>query len=258
MPPNPLRRSLRRIYRSIKYAGDRVECPCCGAHFRQFAPGSIYSAEAGRRITLPNRRCLRCHSVDRHRIQWLYLRNRTDFFITALHVLHIAPEPQLRKRFEAQPNLTYITADLFAPEAQVRLDLTFAPFQAGSFDVILCNHVLEHIPDDRGAMREIYRVLRPGGWALLNVPAYQHLPGTLEDPAITSPAERERVFGQRDHVRMYGPDYADRLAAVGFAVSVEDYARELGPAAVRRYGLRPEMKMHYCTRPRAENIQPLV
>lgn len=256
MLPTPLRRSLRRIYRSIKYAGNQVECPCCGAHFRQFAPGSIYSAEAGRRITLPNRRCLRCDSIDRHRVQWLYLRHRTNFFSAPLRVLHIAPEPQLRRRFATQPNLSYITADLYAPEAQVKLDLTFAPFPAGSFDAILCNHVLEHIPDDRRAMREVYRLLRPGGWALLNVPAYQHLQATVEDPTITAPAERERVFGQRDHVRMYGPDYVDRLAEAGFAVRVEDYARELGPGAIRRYGLRREMMMYHCTRPLDEAVRP--
>jgi SAM-dependent methyltransferase len=114
------------------------------------------------------------------------------------------------------------------------------PFRDGAFDALLCHHVLEHVPDDRAAMRELRRVLRPGGWAILQSPIRSRLEATLEDPAVTDPRERERLFGQRDHLRQYGRDYADRLRAAGFEVRAERFFDELPPERRARHGLKDE------------------
>lgn len=134
-------------------------------------------------------------------------------------MLHIAPELCFIGRFEALENLDYITADIESPLAKVKMDIHEIPFNENSFDVIFCNHVLEHVDDDLKAMEEMYRVLKPEGWAILQVPFFPPIPKqTISDPSIPDPKERERLFGQDDHVRLYGEDYPDRLRSAGFNV----------------------------------------
>jgi SAM-dependent methyltransferase len=196
-----------------------------------------------------NMRCPACGSRDRTRRFWLYLAHRTNLLADRLRVLHFAPERTLEHRLKARPNLDYVSTDLNRPRATVRADITDLPFPEDSFDVVLCSHVLEHVDDDRKAMGELYRVLKPGGWAVVVVPISSRRAETLEDPTIVAPAERERVFGQADHVRTYGRDFKARLEQAGFSVRVEDYARELGEDGARRYGLRPRKPMlHVCTK----------
>lgn len=200
----------------------------------------------------PNRaraRCPNCGARDRQRRLWLYLENRTNLLSDELRVLHFAPEPVLEKLLRPRPNLDYVSTDLDRARALVKADITDLPFADDSFDVILCSHVLEHVLDDRKAMRELHRVLRPSGWAIVVVPISSRRPATFEDPAIVTPPARERAFGQADHVRVYGRDFKARLEEAGFAVSVEDYARELGDAGARRYGLRPRKpNLHLCVK----------
>jgi SAM-dependent methyltransferase len=220
-----------------------VTCPCCGQGFRRFRRYG--------RVDLPavNRYCPACGTFERHRLLWLYLEQRTALFTAALRVLHFAPEPVLQKRFRAVPDLDYVSVDLDAPLAMVHSDITRLALGSGAFDVVLCSHVLEHVPDDRQAMRELYRVLRPGGWAVVMTPVDLRLETTYEDPSIVAPRERERAFGQHDHVRLYGRDLVNRLREAGFVVRVVTFGSELDAATVARYGLNPYEDIYICTRP---------
>lgn len=214
----------------LAYAGRGVECPVCGAHYRRFMPYGYVNPRG-------NALCPRCLALERHRLMWLYLKNETDFFETPARLLHVAPERCFLKRFEKLPALDYVTADLESPLAKVKMDIQRIPFPDGEFDVIFCNHILEHVDDDRRAMREMYRVMRPGGWGIMLSPVNMERETTYEDPSITDPAERERHFGQKDHLR----DYGRRLSEAGFDVEEIDYVRSLSPEAVKLYGLRSEI-----------------
>lgn len=153
-------------------------------------------------------------------------------------MLHIAPELCFMSRFEALPNLNYITADIESPLAKVKMDIHDIPFKENSFDIIFCNHVLEHVRDDIQAMNEMRRVLKPGGWAILQIPFFHPIPDeTFEDNSITDPREREKTFGQDDHVRLYGKDYPKRLASVGFKVIEDRMVFEMSDEQVKRFAL---------------------
>ncbi len=166
-------------------------------------------------------------------------------------MLHVAPELCYMDRFEALPTLDYTTADIESPLAKVKMDIHEIPFEANTFDVIFCNHVLEHVDDDIKAMQEMNRVLKPGGWAILQIPLFHPLPDeTYEDKSITDPREREKAFGQDDHVRLYGKDYPERIKASGLLVKAIDIAAQLGPEAAKKYAL-PKDEVIY----RAEKAQ---
>jgi SAM-dependent methyltransferase len=188
-------------------------CPVCknqSDFFESF--GLIPRADA---------RCPKCGALERHRLVWLYFTRCTTLFDGApKRVLHVAPEQAFESRLRHIPGLHYVTADRSDPVAMVRMDLVDINFPAATFDVIYCSHVLEHVPDDRRAMQELQRVLSPRGWAVLNVPVDLTGPPTFEDPSVSDPKERERLFGQSDHVRLYGPDYVERLEAAGFTVAI--------------------------------------
>ena len=178
-------------------------------------------------------------SLERHRLLWLYLKNETDFFTSKelKKVLHFAPEQAFYKRFRNQKNLDYTTTDLFSPLADVKADICNLPFEDNQYDVILCNHVLEHIPDDTKAMQELYRVLKPGGMAILQIPQDLKREVTFADDTITDQKERAKIFGQYDHVRIYGRDYFDKLRSIGFKVIEEDYTNKIASELVEKYCL---------------------
>ncbi|WP_108113568.1 class I SAM-dependent methyltransferase [Kordia periserrulae] len=176
-------------------------------------------------------------SLERHRLLWLYLQNETDFFTKPQKVLHFAPEQAFYKRFRNQENLDYTTTDLYSPLADVKADICNLPFEDDAFDTILCNHVLEHIPDDTKAMQELYRVLKPGGMAILQIPQDLERETTFEDDSVTDKKERTKIFGQYDHVRVYGLDFFDKLRNVGFTVKEEDYTANFTPEEIERYCL---------------------
>ena len=199
-------------------------------------------------------------SLERHRLLWLYLNKETDFFQpelvssssvtntkriklrdaetnSALKVLHFAPEQAFYKLFRNQKNLDYTTTDLFSPLADVKADICNLPFEDDQYDVILCNHVLEHIPDDTKAMQELYRVLKPGGMAILQIPQDLSRATTFADDTITDQKERAKIFGQYDHVRIYGRDYFDKLRSIGFKVIEEEYTAKIAPELVEKYCL---------------------
>ncbi len=217
-------------------------CPCCGGHCAEFLP-------AGGRRKRPNRKCPGCASLERHRALWLYMVNRTNLLTEELRVLHFSPTPVLRDLLRRMPNVDYVAADLEGARAELRMDITDILFRDGLFDAVLAVHVLEHVPDDRRAMREVFRVLKPGGWAILHSPTEPGREVTFEDPSIVTPEERERAFGQKDHVRAYGHDYPLRLRQAGFHVRQDDYLRRLGPGVAARHRLGGELDVFLCIRP---------
>jgi ubiquinone/menaquinone biosynthesis C-methylase UbiE len=176
---------------------------------------------------------------------FLYLTQKTDLFSgNPKKMLHVAPEAQLSRLFQEADRIDYLSADLSSATAMVKMDITDIHYADDSFDVIYCSHVLEHVSDDMRAMRELYRVLKPGGWAVLQVPISAEM--TFEDPTVTSPEAREQLFGQSDHVRRYGPDYADRLAAAGFSVLVDGFVRKLSDQEISRFGLTQSEDVYFC------------
>ena len=221
--PGVRRHRLLGAIRAARYRGDAVECPCCESSFSRFLP------HRGRQRA----KCPRCGSLERHRVLWLFLERETELFERPGAMLHVAPEYALQRRLSEVPGLRYVTGDLDSPLAEHDLDVMDLPFAAHSFDFLICNHVLEHVTDDRRALAEINRVLVPGGWAILMCPVDRRRETTLEDPAARTPQERHRLFGQSDHLRLYGRDYSDRLAAAGFAVRAERYADSCGSSAAR-------------------------
>ena len=178
-------------------------------------------------------------SLERHRLMWLFLRDETDFFTSTkkLKTLHIAPEQCFLFIFKKQQNLEYITSDLESPIADVKADICNLPFEDNSFDVIFCNHVLEHIPDDKKAMQELFRVLKKGGFGIFQVPQDLKRDITFEDNSITDKKERAKIFGQYDHVRVYGKDYFDRLREIGFKVNEIDYTKKIALKKLERFCL---------------------
>lgn len=185
--------------------------------------------------------CGHCGSIERQRFLWLYLTDHTDLFDgSPKRVLHFAPEERLSAMLRRRLGKGYLTADLMRDTVDVKVDVTDIRFPDGSFDFIICSHVLEHVGDDGLAMRELVRVLAPGGLALLLLPITADT--TFEDPTIVSPEERLRVFGQADHVRRYGPDVVGRLEAAGFAVSVVRSGDLYGEEDIERMGLHPPIR----------------
>jgi SAM-dependent methyltransferase len=219
--------TLRAVGRRARYAGRRVTCELCGGHFGRFA-----DQRDGWAVLCP-----RCGSLPRQRLLWRYLREAGFSDRAGLDILHIAPEPGLESRLRAFPGAHYTSVDLHDPRATVMADLTDLPFAADAFDLVLCSHVLEHVPDDRKAMGELARVLRPGGLAIIQSPVNYEMAATHEDPTLTDEEERLRRFSQRDHVRVYGPDLRERLVEAGFDVTVYDPADRLPASVTARYGL---------------------
>jgi SAM-dependent methyltransferase len=254
--PRPLLIRLSYVARPIiafTLKGTKFTDPIDGKSFKSMLP---YGYETQRNNVLSPSTL----SLERHRLLWLYLNEETDFFKSelvsdssftntkriklrdaetnsALKVLHFAPEQAFYKLFRNQKNLDYTTTDLFSPLADVKADICNLPFEDNQYDVILCNHVLEHIPDDTKAMQELYRVLKPGGMAILQIPQDLSRATTFADDTITDQKERAKIFGQYDHVRIYGRDYFDKLRSIGFTVVEEDYTNKIAPELVEKYCL---------------------
>ncbi|QED36245.1 class I SAM-dependent methyltransferase [Antarcticibacterium arcticum] len=219
---------LARPFLQLSLKGNKYQDPIDGKTFRKFLP---YGYENQRENVLSPSTL----SLERHRLLWLYLARETGFFRDKLKVLHFAPEQAFYKRFRRLKNLDYTTTDLNSPLADVKADITKLPFEDNSYDFILCNHVLEHIPDDTKAMQELYRILRPRGTAILQIPQDLSREKTFEDNSITSKTERAKIFGQYDHVRVYGKDYFNKLRQIGFKVEEVDYTKTLPAEEIDKY-----------------------
>jgi len=201
--------SIKTILKKLLYFGFRYYCPLCSSKLRAFK--SFGRAER------TNALCPVCGALERHRVIWLLLKRKTNLLDAKSKILlHIAPEKCLSKLFERIENLEHITADLNDPNVKLKMDITDISFPDNSFDIILCSHVLEHVEDDRKALSEFHRTLKPGGWALIVVPITSEK--TFEDKSVTDPEKRTELFGQHDHLRRYGKDFIDRLSEAGFIV----------------------------------------
>lgn len=231
--PRPLLIRLSYVVKPfllLSLRGNTYTDPIDGRSFSKFLP---YGYEQQRENVLSPSTL----SLERHRLLWLYLKDHTTFFTAPHKVLHFAPEQAFYSRFKKLKNLDYTTTDLNSPLADVKADICDLPFEDDSFDFILCNHVLEHIPDDKKAMKELYRVLQPGGTAILQIPQDLEREHTFEDDSITDPKERAKIFGQYDHVRIYGKDYFDLLRTAGFKVEEVDLTSQMEPRLVDKYRL---------------------
>tara|TARA_R110000796_G_scaffold41772_4_gene103431 strand:+ start:7312 stop:8076 length:765 start_codon:yes stop_codon:yes gene_type:complete len=231
--PRPLLIKLSYLARPIlafSMKGDRYTDPIDGKSFKSFLP---YGYENPRENVLSPSTL----SLERHRLLWLYLQNETDFFTKNYKVLHFAPEQAFYKRFKKLNHITYTTTDLDSPLADVKADICNLPFANNSFDIIFCNHVLEHIPDDTKAMEELFRILKPNGWGIFQIPQDLKRETTFEDNSITDKKERAAIFGQYDHVRIYGRDYFDKLRTIGFTVNEIDYTAQLPENDIEKHRL---------------------
>ncbi len=227
--------------RAMLFAGSKYKCPCCGWRLRAFTHGgtSLKTRHHGY--------CPRCNSKARHRRNWLYLHERTNLFTHPLRLLHVSPKYALSRRLTRMQNVEFIGVDLEPrPNISMTVDITDIPLEANSIDAVICIHVLEHIENDRRAIAELYRVLKPGGWALISVPVRLDQP-TYEDSSITTPEDRKRLFGEEQHVRMYGYDIVDRLEQSGFAVEL-DRGQDIDPGTLKKYGLLTNENVFYCTK----------
>jgi SAM-dependent methyltransferase len=231
--PRPLLIRLSYIARPILaffLKGNKYTDPIDGKGFKTFLPYGYGKQRTN--VLSPS-----TLSLERHRLLWLYLQNETDFFSAEKKVLHFAPEQAFYKRFRQLKHLDYTTTDLLSPLADVKADICNLPFEDNTYDIILCNHVLEHIPDDTKAMQELYRVLKPNGMAILQIPQDLNRKTTFEDDSITDKKERAEIFGQYDHVRIYGRDYFDKLRNIGFNVEEVDYTASLSKEEIIKYCL---------------------
>ncbi len=255
------------VYRRVRHLGWQRRCPLCGGRFRAFLPlGRGYYER-------PDALCPVCLSLERHRLIWLFLQAKTDLPAGGLKLLHFAPEKCLADRLRKVPYINYVTADLEFGRGDLVMDVTSIPCKEGSYDAVLCVHVLEHVVDDRGALREFFRILKPGGWAIIHVPleepgryyglwrdgpgpvgtyfdAYGRRIATFENPAALTWEDREVYYGQGDHVRIYGLDYPARLRGAGFLVAEETVVEQSDAATMKKYGLTSE-RIYFCRKPAA-------
>ncbi len=238
IPPKalPLIKDIFYNLRYFFYKGNKLFCPCCERSFRKFLD---YAGSQ-------NDMCPGCAALSRHRLLWLYLKNETNLFTDKLDVLHFAPEYIFQKNLSKLKKINYVTADLSHPSARYHFDITNIPFKDNSFDVIICNHVLQEVPDDKKAMQEIYRVLKKKGWALLQVPINENLKKTFEDFTTKDRKKRSKLLGYPEALRIYGQDYKGKLSLSGFKVRIIDYLSRLNEKLIKKYGLFSNEKIYLC------------
>ena len=242
MVPPAHRQELRLLLRRARSFGWQRHCPVCSAHLRAFSPDPR-SGRAGAR-------CPVCHSMERHRSIWPFLVRETLLGRVEARVLHVAPERCFERLLRRTPLLDYVTLDLEREDVMVRGDLTKLDFADGEFDFIICNHVLEHIPDDAAAMREMHRVLSSGGQAVITVPGLATTRSrTVESPETLDPEARLRAYGHRGHVRLYGLDIESRLSSCGFSVRRVEYGRDLPENLRTRMGVGGYYPIYLCEKP---------
>ncbi|MGB1104489.1 MAG: class I SAM-dependent methyltransferase [Crocinitomicaceae bacterium] len=245
--PRPLLIRLSYVFKffaPLIYKGNNVECPVCERSFRKFLS---YGSNVAHR---DNVLCPYDLTLERHRLMWLYLRDHSDFFTKEnIKVMHIAPEQCFHKTFQKQKNLDYTTGDLVSPIADLHFDLHEIPLEDDQYEVIFCNHVMEHVEDDLRCMQELYRIMKPGGWGIMQVPIDSNRDETYEDSSITTPEEREKHFWQYDHVRLYGNNYPKRLAEAGFNVESFDIKKHISTEQLELYRLQKNELLYVVSKP---------
>lgn len=238
-------RALKTRFLHIAMQGDDVECVCCGAKYVTFLPAGLQKR--------PNARCMNCGSLERHRVLWHFFEKERKIADKPIKVLHVAPEKIFTHNFSLLPNVEYYPIDLMPDSYNygvktIQMDVTDMSFADEFFDAIICTHVLEHIRQDQKAMSEMSRVLKKGGWAILNTPVNKTREHTLEDVNLYDPKKQTELFGQPDHVRVYGRDFFSRLANAGFKTEVIDYVGRFESNDQFRYGFKTKEEIFYCTK----------
>ncbi|MCB2180237.1 class I SAM-dependent methyltransferase [bacterium] len=230
------------LLRGLLFIGNQVYCPCCGWSFRTFIKSGLSLKKRARGY------CPRCNAKARHRRNYLFLKEKTDLFQTEQTLLHVAPKYCLSRKFSSQANIKYVGVALENDfNISAVMDITSPSLQTDAVDSIVCIHVLEHLEQDRQAIRELYRVLKPGRWASISVPIRLDQP-TYEDPNIVSPEDRKREFGEKDHVRIYGNDLINRLEEAGFLVELH-LAEDINPHDFDKFGLMRDENIFLLTKP---------
>jgi len=224
---------------SLFLRGDNFEDPINGKRYRRLLP-------YGRLKSRKNALAPDSMSLERHRLMWLFMQEETNFFKENLKFLHIAPEYCFIKLFKNMKNLDYTTGDLISPWADVKMDVHDIPFEDNHFDVVICNHVLEHVKDDKKVMKEFFRVMKKGGWGIFQVPIDYNNAYTKEDKSITDPKQREKLYWQSDHLRLYGRDYGTKLEDAGFTVTENNFIEKLDRSLVERYALPKGELIYFC------------
>ena len=224
---------------SLFLRGDNFEDPINGKRYRRLLP-------YGRLKSRKNALAPDSMSLERHRLMWLFMQEETNFFKENLKFLHIAPEYCFIKLFKNMKNLDYTTGDLISPWADVKMDVHDIPFKDNHFDVVICNHVLEHVKDDKKVMKEFFRVMKKGGWGIFQVPIDYNNAYTKEDKSITDPKQREKLYWQSDHLRLYGRDYGTKLEDAGFTVTESNFIEKLDRSLVERYALPKGELIYFC------------
>jgi SAM-dependent methyltransferase len=231
--PQGIYEPLLSIYYFINrsfYYGNNVTCPICENNFKKFQGES----------------CPKCGSSSRHRALWLFLKRKTDFFERDLKLLHFAPEHCFYKKLRDQKNINYTTGDICSPRAIAKIDITNINYPDNSFDVIISSHVLEHVPNDCQAMKELSRVQKSDGWAIHLVPIDHSREKTYDDPLINTPEKREKIYGHHDHKRIYGLDYTKRLEINGFKPHIFKVIDYINENEILKFGLDPNIEICYC------------
>lgn len=242
--PGWFKHGLKTQWHRLRWRGDRVQCPCCGSSFAAFMQKDTWDDGT------PRMMCPVCGSRERHRWSVLYAERATTLFNQPQNLLHFSPQEGVARRLRRIEHLHYVGSNIAADRnAHLRMDITRIAFPDNSFDTIFCSHVLEHVPDDAAALCELYRVLKPGGWALLNIPYSDKLATTFEDWRVTTPEERKRVFGQHDHVRNIGRDYVDRMRAAGFQIEMRKAREGFTEAELQRHAIIPQETMFIARKP---------
>ncbi|MBN2174964.1 MAG: methyltransferase domain-containing protein [Bacteroidales bacterium] len=252
--PVALLRFGKRLVRKTRYYGNKCQCPVCNSSLNGWKPTGydfpvireMQIVGSGYRLAL----CPVCGASDRIRLLYFFLKNKTEILKKSLKLLHIAPNEAIKRVLRTNQNLDYLSADINPDMVMEQMDITGIQYPDDTFDAIICNHVLEHIPEDRKAMKELYRVLKPGGWAILQVPFSKISQETFEVPEITKPEDREKYFGQNDHVRIYGLDYPNRLKQAGFRVEQYKWTEDenfINPG--NQFGLNPDEIVFFATKP---------
>ena len=226
---------------SLLLKGDKFTDPIDGKSFRKFLS---YGYNKLRKNALSPSTL----SLERHRLLWLYLINETVLFEKKIKLLHFAPEQAFYKRFKKLNTIEYDSIDINSPLAKIKADICDLPIKDNTYDFILCNHVLEHVLDDKKAMSELYRVLKKGGTGIFQVPIDMNRKKTFQDDSITDKLERNKIFGQYDHVRVYGKDYFNKLENTGFKVQQIDYSKEFSNEEILKYSIIKGEVIPVCTK----------
>ena len=226
---------------SLLLKGNKFTDPIDGKSFRKFLS---YGYNKLRKNALSPSTL----SLERHRLLWLYLINETVLFERKVKLLHFAPEQAFYTRFKKLNNIQYDSIDINSPLAKIKADICDLPIKDNTYDFILCNHVLEHVLDDNKAMSELYRVLKKDGTGIFQVPIDMNRKKTFQDDSITDKLERNKIFGQYDHVRVYGKDYFNKLKNTGFKVKQIDYSKEFSDEEILKYSIIKGEIIPVCTK----------